>query len=41
MSSQEKYEVYDYIGESEFNKRAQPVANIRLEVLDLKRYKKI
>lgn len=33
MPSQEKYEVYDYIGESEFNKRAQPVANIRLEAL--------
>ncbi|WP_137297363.1 type VI secretion system tip protein VgrG [Psychromonas sp. SP041] len=33
MPSQEKYEIYDYIGESEYNKRAKPAADIRLEAL--------
>ena len=39
MPSQEKYEIYDYIGESEFNKRAKPAANIRLEALQKDKYK--
>jgi type VI secretion system secreted protein VgrG len=33
LPSQDKYEIYDYVGESEFNKRAKPAADIRLEAL--------
>jgi len=33
LPSQKTYEVFDYIGESEFNKRAKPTAEIRLEAL--------
>ena len=39
MPSQEKYEIYDYIGESEYNKRAKPAANIRLEALQKDKYR--
>jgi type VI secretion system secreted protein VgrG len=33
MPSQDLYEVYDYVGASEFNKRAKATADIRLEAL--------
>ncbi|WDE03281.1 type VI secretion system tip protein VgrG [Thalassomonas viridans] len=33
LPSQQNYEVYEYLGESEFNKRPQPYANVRLEAL--------
>ncbi|WDE01191.1 type VI secretion system tip protein TssI/VgrG [Thalassomonas actiniarum] len=33
LPSQQNYEVYEYLGESEFNKRPQPSANVRLEAL--------
>ncbi|WP_028865916.1 type VI secretion system tip protein TssI/VgrG [Psychromonas aquimarina] len=33
LPAQDKYEIYDYVGESEFNKRAKPAADIRLEAL--------
>jgi len=39
MPSQDLYEVYDYVGESEFNKRAKATADIRLEALQKDMYK--
>jgi type VI secretion system secreted protein VgrG len=38
MPQQDLYEVYDYVGESEYNKRAKATADIRLEALQKDMY---
>ena len=39
MPSQDIYEIYDYVGASEFNNRAKAIADIRLEALQRDKYK--
>jgi len=39
MPSQDLYEIYDYVGESEYNNRAKSSADIRLEALQKDMYK--